>query len=102
MLFLLNLQFQYPQALWLLAALPLFVLLFPGYQWWRKRAVKRMGDATLVKALILRTRLEKKVFKFLLFLACFCLGLYCGSQSPRPDKVQEEVPGVLMWCWRWM
>jgi Ca-activated chloride channel family protein len=91
MLFLLNLQFQYPQALWLLAALPLFVLLFLGYQWWRRRAAKRMGDATLVKALHPSYAFGKTVFRFILFLLAFALGCIAVANPRRPDKVQDEI-----------
>lgn len=88
---LLNIQFQYPQAFWLLAALPFFVLLFLFYQWWRRRAIKRLGNPQLVRHLFSSYSFPKNLFKLFLFLIAFALGCVAVANPRRPDKFQEEV-----------
>jgi Ca-activated chloride channel homolog len=87
----LNIEFQYPQALWLLTALPFLALLFFGYLWWRRRAVKRLGNPQLVKNLVRSYARGKVVFKFLLFLIAFALGCVAVANPRQPNKVQEDV-----------
>jgi len=87
----LNIQFQYPQAFWLLAALPLFAGLFVLYQWWRRRALKRMGNAQLVKNLFPSYSSGKKLTKFFLILIAFALGCVTIANPRQPNKVQEDV-----------
>lgn len=86
-----TIEFQYPQAFWLLTALPLLVLLFFLYQWWRRRAVKRIGNPQLVKNLLRSYAPRKTVFKLFLFLTAFALGCVAVANPRRPDKVQEDV-----------
>ncbi|HUQ96355.1 MAG TPA: VWA domain-containing protein [Chitinophagaceae bacterium] len=85
-----TIEFQYPQAIWLLAALPLFGLLFLFYQWWRKRSVKRFGDARLVQALMPTFSKGKTAFKLFLFLLAFALGCVAIANPRQPDKIQED------------
>jgi len=87
----LNIQFQYPQAFWLLAALPLFAALFIGYQWWRRRALRRMGNTQLVNKLYPSYSFGKKLSKLLLVLFAFALGCVAIANPRQPDKVQEDV-----------
>ena len=85
-----NIQFQYPQAFWLLAAIPVFILLFSFYLLWRRRAVKRMGDAGLVKALTPTHSTGKVIYKFSLFLIAFALGCVAIANPRRPDEMRGE------------
>ncbi len=85
-----NFQFQYPQYLWALAAVPLVLLLFLGYQLWRRRTVKRMGDARLVKALYPGHARGKAYIKLLLFLLAFSLGCIAIANPRQPDEMQED------------
>ena len=83
-------QFQYPQYLWALAAVPLLLLLFMAYLLWRRRAVRRMGDARLVKALYRWHSGGKAVFKFVLLLVAFSLGCIAIANPRQPDEMQED------------
>jgi Ca-activated chloride channel family protein len=83
-------QFQYPQALWLLALLPLFTALFLAYQWWRRRALKRLGNPALVNALLPAYSPARTGLKFFLFLLAFALGCIALANPRRPSKVQQD------------
>lgn len=85
-----NFQFQYPQYLWALAAVPLLLLLFLAYQLWKRRAVKRMGDARLVKALYPSHGKGKAILKFFLFLLAFSLGCIAIANPRQPDEMQDD------------
>lgn len=85
-----NIQFQYPQAFWLLAALPLFIALFVLYQWWRRRAVKRLGSVQLVRRLFPTYAFGKTVLKLVFFLLAFALGCIAVANPRRAAKVQED------------
>ena len=41
-------KFAHPDHFWLLAAIPLLVLLWLAWWWWRRRALARLGDTTYV------------------------------------------------------
>jgi len=69
---------------------PLFVALFGLYQWWRGRAIKRIGDPLLVKGLLRSHAPGKAVFKLILFLLAFALGCVAVANPRQPDKVQED------------
>lgn len=77
--------------LWALAAAPFFLLLFLLYLWWRKRAVKRIGQPVLVKALFRNHSSLKTVFKFFLILFAFSLGCIAVANPRRPEDTSGEV-----------
>lgn len=85
-----NFQFQYPQYLWALAAVPLMLLLFVAYQLWKRRTIQRIGDARLVKALYPSHARGKGVLKFFLFLFAFSLGCIAIANPRQPDEMQED------------
>lgn len=67
-------QFQYPLALWLLTLVPVFILLYIGYLRWRRKASLRIGDAGLVKRLYPAYSPRKAHVKFFLVMLAFSLG----------------------------
>ncbi len=69
-----QLQFQYPQAMWLLAAVPLFILAFFYYLLWRRKAAKQIGDTQLVKGLQKGHSPVKTKIKFCLLTLAFSVG----------------------------
>ena len=85
-----NIQFQYPQAFWLLAAVPFFLLLFLLYQCWRRKAAKRIGNPALVSGLFASYSAGKTFFKLFLFLIAFALGCVAVANPRQPDKVQQD------------
>ncbi|MEO6759227.1 MAG: VWA domain-containing protein, partial [Saprospiraceae bacterium] len=43
---------EYPEHLWLLAALPLLALLLLAYWWWRRKALRQLGEIKLMERLL--------------------------------------------------
>jgi Ca-activated chloride channel family protein len=86
----LNYQFQYPQAFWLLALIPFFILFFLFYRLWRKRAVKRIGDPNLVQQLSPAYSSAKNIIKFSLLALAFALGCLALANPRKPDQNSGE------------
>ena len=85
-----NIQFQYPQLLWALAAIPFFLLLYLINILWRRRAVKRVGDAKLVKELYKNYSPLKSAIKFLLMMLAFACGCIAIANPRKPDPTTAE------------
>ncbi len=83
-----DIQFQYPQLLWLLAAIPLFIIFFIGYLAWKRRAARKMGDARLVKELYKNHSRFKTIIKFFLLIIAFAAGCIAIAN---PRKLSETV-----------
>lgn len=75
----------------LAAVLPLLVLLYLFYTWWRRRALRRLGDPKLVAALLPSFAPKKNTLKFVIILLAFALGCVALANPRQPDKVQEDV-----------
>ncbi len=86
-----DIQFQYPQLLWLLAAIPLFSLFFIVYLGWKKRAARKMGDARLIKELYKNHSRFKTIIKFFLLIIAFAAGCIAITN---PRKLSETVNDV--------
>jgi Ca-activated chloride channel family protein len=80
-----NIQFQYPEALWLLALVPVFVLLFVAYLLWRKRSAKTIGDARLVQELTKTYSKPKTIIKFTFLVLAFALGCIAVANPRQPE-----------------
>lgn len=87
---LLNFQYQYPQAFFLLALPILFLLLFLSYQLWKKRRVRKTGDAKLLKALYTNHSATKSVIKFFLIAVAFAAGCLAVANPRKPDASSAE------------
>jgi Ca-activated chloride channel family protein len=91
----LDFQYQYPHAFWLLTAIILFLLIYFGYLLWKRRAIRRMGNPELVKALSKNHSSLKSGIKFTLLLLAFALGCLALSNPRKPDgNSGEEKKGV--------
>jgi Ca-activated chloride channel family protein len=86
----LNIQFQYPQLLWALAAIPVFIIFYLLYLWWRRRAVKRIGNPKLVKELYRNYSPVKSAIKFSLLLLAFACGCIAVANPRKPDLTTAE------------
>ena len=86
-----DIQFQYPQALWLLSLVPFAFLLFLLYQSWKRKARKKIGDVHLVKELSRNHSAPKTAVKFLLIALAFGLGVVALANPRVPDKNSGEV-----------
>jgi Ca-activated chloride channel homolog len=85
-----DVQFQYPEALWLLGCIPLFVLIYFQYQIGRKQAIKKLGDPQLVKRLFPNFSSGKRLFRFLLLLLLFACGCLALANPRKPDTTTAE------------
>jgi Ca-activated chloride channel homolog len=86
----LNFQFQYPQAFFLLALVPLFLLLFILYQLWKRKRVKQIGDPKLVASLFSNHSSAKSIIKFCLIVFVFALGCLALANPRRQDETSTE------------
>lgn len=86
-----EIEFQYPQFLWILTAIPLFIIFFIGYLTWKKRAARKIGDARLVKELYKNHSRFKTIIKFSLLLLAFSAGCVAVAN---PRKLSETVDEV--------
>jgi Ca-activated chloride channel homolog len=87
----LNWQYQYPQALWLLTGIALFLLLFLGYLLWKRRSVKRIGDPRLVKSLMGNHSSLLSSIRFFIILLAFALGCLALANPRKPDEASDDV-----------
>jgi Ca-activated chloride channel family protein len=80
----LNLRFQYTQFIWLLAAIPFFILLFILLLRWKDKVIKRMGDKKLIK--ILTNNFSQKLFsiKFAFLLLALAAGVLAVMNLRKP------------------
>ena len=85
-----GLQFQYPEAFWLLALIPLFIAVFIMYLLWRKKAVKRAGDIWLIKDLLSNHSSVKDKIKFALLILAFAIGCVALANPRKPDESSAE------------
>jgi Ca-activated chloride channel family protein len=86
-----NVQFQYPQAFWLLTLIPFFLLLFLIYQSWKRKTRRKIGDVQLVKELSKNHSRNKTVVKFFLITIAFACGCITLANPRIPDKNSGEV-----------
>jgi Ca-activated chloride channel homolog len=75
----------------LLLLLPFFLLLFLGYHWWKKRAMRKTGNPQLIKNLLTNHSRVKPVLKLVLLLLAFALGCLAVANPRRPDESLEGV-----------
>jgi Ca-activated chloride channel homolog len=83
-------QFQYPFAFWLLALVPVFLILFLYNIWWKRRTLKRIGDPGLVKSLFSSYSSTKNIIKYSFVLLAFILGCIALANPRKPDKNSGE------------
>jgi len=70
-----RLQFQYPEAAFLLLGAGILVLLFILYMLWRKRVIRRLGDPVLVAALLREVSPVMPYVRFFLLISAFLLAV---------------------------
>ena len=86
-------RFEHPYYLYLLIALPLWMLIYVYSAWSKKRAIKKLGDENLVKQLMPDFKLIKQSLKFLLlWLAAFCIiiALANPQMGSKIEKVKRK------------
>lgn len=86
-----QLHFQYPQALWLLAAVPVFIVIFVLYKIWRQKSVKRIGNPLLVKRLVANHSALKANAKFFLLILAFCAGCLALANPRKAGQGSNQI-----------
>jgi Ca-activated chloride channel family protein len=79
-----DIQLQYKEFIWLFGAWPVIVLLFISILRWKKKVVKRIGDETLVKALIQGYSSKLFALKFIFLLLAIVLGVVAVMNLGEP------------------
>lgn len=87
---LLDFQFQYPLAFWLLLLVPLLALLYLFYTLWRRRSIRKVGDLRLIQSLTNRSPVRAAI-KFFLILLAVALGCIAIANPRKPDAESGEV-----------
>ena len=85
-----DIQFQYPQLLWALAAIPVFIVLYLVHLAWRRRSVKKLGNPALVKELYKNYSPVKSAVKFSLLLLAYAGGCIAMANPRKPDLTTAE------------
>lgn len=83
-------SFQYHYFIWLLAALPLFILLFLALLQWKKKVKKKMGDPSLINALTARFAPGLFLTRFIVLSVGFAAGVI-AAMNPRKPGATDNV-----------
>lgn len=83
-------RFENPYYLYALAVLPVLALLYFLFLKWKKRARSRLGDTSLVAALMPETSKYRPTLKFGLLLVALAL-LFIGWANPQWGSKKEDV-----------
>jgi len=88
-------RFQYPLYLYVLALVPLMVLLYVMSIYWRRRKLKSLGDEGLVRDQILGYIPGRATYKFILMVLALALGILGMANLQSGDKLEKvERKGV--------
>lgn len=83
-------RFAYPDFLWALALLPVYVALFALHMSWKRKALKRFGQLRILSGLMPDSSNAKSRTKFV--LTCFAyIFLVVGLANPQIGSKYEEV-----------
>src|SRR6187401_3558202 len=82
-------SFQHIEYLIVLAAVPLLAILYFLVLYWKKRTVKKIGDANLVKEMIKNYAPQKFALKFVLAAAAFTLCGFALANLRSPKGVEK-------------
>lgn len=83
------LSFQHTDYLIALAAIPLLLILYFFVLNWKKRTIKKIGDANLVAEMIKNHSPQKFALKFILILVAFAAGVFALANLRSPKGVEK-------------
>jgi Ca-activated chloride channel family protein len=83
-------QFQHKEFIWLFLLIPVIILLFIRLIVWKKKAIRRIGDVRLVKALISNHSPSRFIIKFIIITVAFALGILAVMDLRRPGGDSSE------------
>ncbi len=83
-------RFEHTAFLWLLWAIPLFIIIFIALLNWKKNAIKKLVDNHLVQFLIPEKSRVKPYFKFFIFILIYT-NLVLAMANPQIGSKLQEV-----------
>ena len=83
------LSFQHIEYLIVLAAIPLLLIMYFFVLNWKKRTIKKIGDANLVKAMIKNYSPQRFALKFVLVMLAFIFGAFALANLRSPKGVEQ-------------
>ncbi len=81
--------FQHTGYLIALAAIPLLLLLYFFVLNWKKKTIKKIGDANLVTEMIKNHSPQKFALKFVLILVAFAAGVFAVANLRSPKGMEQ-------------
>ncbi|MFZ1453443.1 MAG: VWA domain-containing protein [Ferruginibacter sp.] len=84
-----DLSFQHTGYLIALAAIPLLLVLYFFVLIWKKRTIKKIGDANLVQEMIKNHSPQKFALKFVLILVAFAAGVFAVANLRSPKGMEQ-------------
>lgn len=82
-------RFEHPHLLWLLAIIPVMLLMHLFYRRWRKRALNLFGEYDIVRKLMPDTSEKKARIKILLQLAGFFFIIVAAANPQFGTRIEE-------------
>lgn len=84
-----NVSFQHTDYLIALAAIPLLMILYFFVLNWKKKTIKKIGDANLVAEMIKNHSPQKFALKFVLILIAFTAGVFAVANLRSPKGMEQ-------------
>jgi tetratricopeptide (TPR) repeat protein len=84
-----NVSFQHTDYLIALAAIPLLLILYFFVLNWKKKTIKKIGDANLVREMIKNHSPQKFALKFVLMLIAFAAGVFALANLRSPKGMEQ-------------
>jgi Ca-activated chloride channel family protein len=83
------LRFEHIQLLWLLALVPLLVLVYLWVRSWKRKALKSLGDQKTVRQMIPEVSFSRPGLKFTFYLLAFTSLILAAANPQIGTKVEE-------------
>lgn len=83
------LRFEHTQLLWLLAFIPLLILLYLWVRMWKRKALKALGDQKTVRLMIPEVSFSRPGLKFVLYLLALTSLILAAANPQIGTKVEE-------------
>ena len=83
-------RFESATYLYLLSIIPIFELVMMWAEWHRKRMLRRLGDKSLVRALMPDTSAKRRWIKFLFLMLAYALAVFMLARPQMGTKVSHE------------
>lgn len=82
-------RFEHPNFLYLFLLIPALTVLFVLYLMWRKRALNRFGEASLLKQLMPEYAPGRVIFKFILLAGAFSFLILALANPQTGSKIEK-------------